>query len=822
MAIINLTAGDDLYPDPLSPADPNLSDTINGLAGADNIEGRGGNDILNGGDGDDFLKGDGGDAYTGPSGSDTLNGGAGNDVLRGGAGVDSFNGGADNDRVSFFSRAATAGVTANLATGAIANDGFGNAETMTLVEGLGGGTAFVDTFTGNGAANLIIGGIGDIINAAGGDDTFELDGAPNTLNGGVGADTIVSFNDTALVADGADADTLADIVTALHGVIVDLSLNAILDDGYGNVGTLISIENLGGGKLADDLIGSNAVNVLSGLAGNDNIEGRGGGDTLDGGDGDDFLKGDGNDSYNGPSGNDILLGGLGDDVLRGGAGIDSFNGGAGEDRVSFFSRAATQGAVANLTTQSVANDGFGNVETMISVEDLGGGTAFVDNFTGNNSANLIDAGIGDIVHALGGDDVFQLEGATAILDGGAGNDTLESFTDHAVVADTNADGLADDVIALLGVTVNLSTNSIVNDGYGNSGTLVSIENVGGGLLADTLTGDVNANILQGFDGADTLNGGGGADVLNGGAGRDMLNGGTGNDLMIGGASSDTYVVGSTGDVVVEVSPIEGSGDTVEAAISYVLGAYIERLTLTGAAALNGTGNNLDNTLTGNSAANTLDGGAGVDAMAGGDGNDIYVVDSAGDLVTEASPAGGTDTVQSAVTWTLGLNVERLTLTGAAVINGTGNTLANVLTGNTGANSLFGLGGADTLSGGNGNDRLNGGAGLDNLTGGAGSDVFVFNASAIAANRDTITDFNVAADTMQLENSVFTAVGAPGVMAAAAFTIGAAAADASDRVIYNSATGALYYDSDGVGALAQVQIAMLATGLMLTSADFVVI
>ncbi len=816
MAVIPGTALDDTL------VGTDLADTITGLAGADNLEGRGGADIIDGGDGDDFLKGDGGDSYAGPSGNDTLNGGAGNDVLRGGAGIDSFNGGADIDRVSFFSRAATAGVTANLATGAIANDGFGNAETMTLVEGLGGGTAFVDNFTGNDSANLIIGGIGDIIHAAGGNDTFELDGATNTLDGGLGTDTIVSFNDTALVADGGDLDTLADIVTALHGVIVDLTLGSIVDDGYGNSGTLISIENLGGGKLADDLIGSNTVNVLSGLAGNDNIEGRGGADTLDGGDGDDFLKGDGNDSYNGLSGNDILIGGLGDDVLRGGAGIDSFNGGVGEDRVTFFSRAASVGAVANLQTQTISNDGFGNAETMVSIEDLGGGTAFVDNFTGNNNANLIAAGIGDIIHGLGGDDVFQLEGAAATLDGGAGNDTLESFSDHAVVADTNADGLADDVIALQGVTVNLATGSILNDGYGNTGTLVSIENVGGGLLADTLTGDVNANTLQGFEGADTLSGGGGADVLNGGAGRDRLDGGSEADLMIGGASSDTYVVDSASDVVVEVSPLEGNGDTVEASISYVLGAYVERLTLTGAAALNGTGNNLDNILTGNSGVNTLDGGAGADTMIGGDGNDIYVVDAAGDIVTEASTLGGTDLVRSTVTLILGANLENLTLKGAAAISGAGNGLANVITGNTGANTLSGLSGADTLSAGAGNDRLSGGGGLDTLTGGAGSDVFIFNAPALAANRDTITDFDVAADTMQLEDSVFTAIGAPGALAVAAFNIGGAALDASDRIIYNSATGALFYDSDGTGVVAQVQIATLTLGLALTAADFVVI
>ncbi|MDX2273936.1 MAG: calcium-binding protein [Hyphomonadaceae bacterium] len=805
MAIIDLTIADDVFDD------NDTANTINGLAGADDIEGRGGDDILNGGAGDDFLKGDGGDTYTGPSGDDTLIGGAGNDTLRGGAGVDTFDGGADTDRVTFFSRAATAGVTANLATGIISNDGFGNAETMVSIEDLGGGTAFVDRFTGDNGANLIIGGIGDIIDAAGGADRIELDGAAATLDGGAGVDTIIGFTDRALVVDGADPDTLADVVVALRGVVVDLSLGQIVDDGYGNSGALISIENVSGGALDDDLIGGNGANVLDGGDGDDNIEGRGGADTIVGGAGDDFLKGDGNDAYNGPSGADNLSGGAGDDVLRGGAGIDVFDGGVGDDRVSFFSRAATQGVIANLTTQTISNDGFGNAETMTGIEGLGGGTAFVDTFTGNARGNTIVAGIADIVRGQGGDDIFQLEGATGTLDGGAGNDTIESFAANATVADNNADGLADDLVATAGVIVNLGAGAFT-DAYGNTGTFTSIENVGGSALADTLTGSADANTLNGFDGADTLVGGGGADVLHGGTGRDRLDGGLGADVMIGGGSSDTYVVNSTQDVVVEASPLEGSSDTVEASISYTLGIFLEELVLTGASAINGTGNGLDNTLTGNSANNTLDGGAGVDAMTGGAGNDTYIVDDAGDVVTEVA-LGGTDKVSSSVTWTLGAETENLTLTGASAINGVGNALANTINGNDGANTLNGAGGADTLNGGRGNDILTGGVGADN---------FVFNAPLNAAHSDTITDFNVAADTIRLENNVFTALTATGALASAAFRIGPSAGDASDRIIYHAASGALYYDSDGNGAAAQIQIATLQTGLALTNADFLVI
>ena len=173
----------------------------------------------------------------------------------------------------------------------------------------------------------------------------------------------------------------------------------------------------------------------------------------------------------------------------------------------------------------------------------------------------------------------------------------------------------------------------------------------------------------------TLTGNGGANVLTGGAGDDTLDGGAGADTMAGGTGNDTYVVDNVGDVVTEA--LNEGTDTVQSSITYTLGANVENLTLTGTRQHQRHRQRPRQRHHRQQRRQHLDGGGGADTMVGGAGNDTYVVDNAGDVVTEARQRGGTDTVQASASYTLGANVENLTLTGNGSINGTGNGYDNV-------------------------------------------------------------------------------------------------------------------------------------------------
>jgi Ca2+-binding RTX toxin-like protein len=377
---------------------------------------------------------------------------------------------------------------------------------------------------------------------------------------------------------------------------------------------------------------------------------------------------------------------------------------------------------------------------------------------------------------------------------------------------------------------------------------------------DTIYGYGGNDIIFGWLGNDTIHGNAGNDLLSGDAGADTLHGGNGLDRLVGGSGADTLNGGGDIDTAdYQTSPAavavllyiddasggDAEGDELNSIENVTGSAYADLLWgddgvnvlrgMNGADVLKGFGGNDSlfggngsdtleggdggdllygdagaDTLRGQDGNDLLDGGGGADEMSGGAGNDLYFVDHAGDVITE-SGSQGIDEVRVTVSYTLtaGADVELLRTdadAGAAPINLTGNANGNVVRGNAGANVI------------------NGGDGNDELTGLGGEDLFVFDTPLDAMfNVDIITDFNVADDTIRLDATIFSSDLAVGnSVAGTQFVIGAAALDAGDRIIYNSATGAVYYDSDGTGAAPQIQFARLSAGLPLDNFDFFVV
>lgn len=361
--------------------------------------------------------------------------------------------------------------------------------------------------------------------------------------------------------------------------------------------------------------------------------------------------------------------------------------------------------------------------------------------------------------------------------------------------------------------------------------LTELRSATGSSGQDVIVGGAGANVLVGNAGNDTLSGGDGNDTLSGGAGDDILTGGTGTDT-----ASYSGVTSAVTVTLVSIDPqaTGGAGKDTLRSIENVVGTNLaDKLTGNGVGnALSGQGG--DDLLTGNAGNDRLNGGTGADRMFGGAGNDTYFVDDALDRVyetltsasTDTTDLGGKDTVTSSIAFKLGKYIENLALTGSANIDGSGNELANQLVGNDGANRLKGFAGADILKGGAGNDTLYGGDGRDTLTGGTGKDSFVFDTAP--TSRDTITDFSQAeGDKIQLSKAAFAAFGYTGALRADDFyeAPGAIRAqDASDKLIYNTTTGVLYYDPDGTGATAAVPIALLgaSTHPALVASDLAIV
>ncbi len=719
-------------------------DVLNGGLGDDNLDGQGGDDILAGDVGSDTLFGGAGnDQLLGGSGADYLYGDAGDDVLTGGADSDQLIGGDGNDTLD-------GGSGSDYLSGGAGSDiyrfsrGWGQ-DSISNYEYEPGSVDAIEF-----AADIAPGDIG--ITRSGQDLILNLVGTTDQISVGGYFD-----------ADGVSPITLAEIRFA-NGMVWTHEQ--------------IKVMSLQGSDGNDVLYGFSGNDTISGGLGDDTILGQTGDDMLLGGEGADYLHGDaGDDVLTGGADSDLLIGGDGNDTLDGGSGSDYLRGDAGSDIYRFsrgwgndtiYDSDVNSGVIdaieftADITPADIVITRSGNdlilklqnsedqitlsyyfeadgsspyvleeirfangtVWTVAQIKEMAlQGTDGDDLLYSYAAGSTLSGGLGsDVLYGnvgndtlLGGDGSDYLYGDTGndLLDGGLGSDVMYGGAgDDIYVVDNDTDYVAENPGE--GVDTVKSYVSFTLDANTEHLTLL-------GTNAINATGNAASNNLYGNLGDNVLQGGGGNDTLTGDAGNDRLDGGAGNDIMLGGVGNDTYVVGSTSDVVTE-NANEGS-DTIEASITLTLGNNVENLTLTGSSALNGTGNALDNILTGNSGKNTLTGGAGndrldgkggIDTLLGGAGDDTYVVDLTTDVITE-NAGEGNDTVESSVTLTLGNNLENLTLTGTAALNGTGNALDNILTGNSGKN---------TLTGGAGNDRLDGQAGADTLTGGVGNDTYV--------------------------------------------------------------------------------------------------
>ena len=779
-------------------------DEIDGGDGNDTMYGIGGNDVLQGGAGDDVLLAGAGD--------DTLIGGTGNDILNGGTGNNVYEFGRDfgSDFIQAPVQGEEAGMTGivrfddtvsparvtvkrvdsdlELALGVdhrlVISDWFGSSgHYIVKVEFASGiawnvedilaqvppdvpevpegdslflGTNIDDSISGFERNDHIYGfGGNDSIRGKEGNDHLHGDAGNDELYGGVGDDTYYFALGTGhdFISDSSGdntislaAEILPDAVKVtsdgfgmLHLVFSGGADRVSIEEWQSDDGYSISRVKFGDGtewmpsdleqritklsatQYGDIISGDSFDEVLDGLTGDDYVFGNDGNDVLVGGDGDDYVAGGGHD--------DIMNGGAGADTLEDWEGNNLFDAGAGDDYVfsegaaNFIAGGKDGDYIISIGTNNVIAINSGDGTDTISVEapmtiSLGGEV--------EESQLALSISASDLVLSIGDDQNIRFESfmtrytpeeRPAMTLQIVGQD-IRIYDLNAVISDFEAAVAGDEQDASWPIAISLVAHTaatyhdkaiggIVAYQYAKEGTLNGLEpakiysaissstfgsqaEAVGASIPLIINGTPYDDILQGGNAADTLFGLDGRDTLRGGDGSDLLDGGTGNDTMVGNAGDDIYIVEDSGDSTLELAN-EGI-DHVRSSVTLVLAPNIENLTLVGTSAIDGTGNSLDNVLTGNEAPNVLKGGLG---------NDVYVV-SEGDTVAESANQG-LDLVKADVDYKLGSNIENLTLTGTSDVNGTGNSLSNVITGNAGANAINGGAGGDTMLGAEGND-----------------------------------------------------------------------------------------------------------------------
>lgn len=698
----------------------------------------------------------------------------------------------------------------------------------------------------------------DVLNGGNGNDELFDDLGNDVLNGGNGDDYFLIY----VATPGAD--------TFSGGAGMDVvEIGDLWNLGF----TMVTVSRLVLNAAAQIEVFDAGGHALSGTAGNDTVDFSGtqsaqfgtgvgsydlmlqGGNDLyracvvgdshvDGGAGNDTLVGgSGFDRFNGGTGADSLVGDAGNDTFYGGTGIDTLSGGLGNDLY-------VVDTAGDLVVEG-ANGGKDQVRTALAKYTL---TAEVETLTftgtssftgiGNASNNSVTGGLGhDSLNGLAGNDALYGVDGNDTLKGDVGNDTLYGGSGSNTLY--GGDG-----------------NDSLTSSYGFYGT-DGAQSLDGGAGNDTISGADAADTISGGSGDDSLFGWGGADLIQGGSGNDTLNASNGGDTVYGGAGNDSILADGTGEVLygdagddvfdgnglgsstmdggagndtfvvysgqTRIVELAGGGiDTVLTGMAaYTLPDQVENLTAETTTQFTGVGNGMDNVITGgwgsaslagmagndtlqggDGGLDTLDGGAGDDLLIGGRGNDLFLVGQTGDQVREDA-GGGYDTVKAALdAYTLGDNVEALYADGTQDFAGTGNALSNVIIGNSG------------------DDTLNGGLGSDYLEGQAGKDTFVFSTALGASNIDTIGDFASGKDRIALQSSaggVFAGL-ALGTLAPDAFKdlSQSPVLDADDRILYDPASGRVYFDPDGSGAAARVQFLQVTAGTVLAASDFIVL
>jgi Ca2+-binding RTX toxin-like protein len=583
--------------------------------------------------------------------------------------------------------------------------------------------------------------------------------------------------------------------------------------------------------------------VGSDTSGEDDFFGFEGNDKAHGGlSNDSFDMGGGNDEAWGEAGDDYLSGGADNDTLWGGADIDWLDGGGGNDKLDGGTGGDTMVGnfgddtyyvdnVGDTLVEYQAADGYDRVYSSVTftlsayLDDMwltgssainGTGNASSNRLYGNTAANTLSGNGGnDTLYGRDGNDTLNGGEGNDKLIGGAGADSLigGNGTDRAYYNDSTA-----------GLTVDLA-NAANNTGIAAGDTFNSIEELYGSDYNDVLRGNSGGNTIWGSGGADTVYGRDGNDTLNGGDGNDKLIGGAGADALIGGNGTDrAYYNDSAAGLTVDLANAANNtgiaaGDTFSSVESLYGSNYDDVLRGdAGANTIWGSGGN--DTLYGRDGNDTLDGGDGNDKLLGGAGADALIGGNGTDRAQYNDAGSGVAADLASPSNNLGIAAGD---TYSSIEDLYGSSYDDTLSGDDKGNRIWGSNGSDTIFGRGGNDTLYGGLGADDLRGGTGNDAFVFD-SALANNVDQIIDFEIAADTIRLASAIFSSIVGTGTLTADQFVANASgtAVDSSDRIIFETDTGKLFYDSNGnaAGGVTQFATVFSEAGIpALTASNF---